>query len=51
MPRDNIHFEMSGNDEKLPLGPIIEPRPGPTFEIDVAAPDSEVIKTRPVNDS
>ena len=51
MPRDNIHFEMSGNDEKLPLGPIIEPRPGPTFEIDVAAPDIEVIKSRPVNDS
>ena len=51
MPRDNIHFEISGNDEKLPLGPIIEPRPGPTFEIDVAAPDIEVIKSRPVNDS
>jgi hypothetical protein len=51
MPRDNIHFEISGNDEKLPLGPIIEPRPGPTFEIDVAAPDIEVIKSRPVNDN
>ena len=51
MPRDNIHFEISGNDEKLPLGPMIEPRPGPTFEIDVAAPDIEVIKSRPVNDS
>ena len=50
MPRDNIHFEISGNDEKLPLGPIIEPRPGPTFEIDVAAPDIEVIKSRPVNE-
>ena len=51
MPRDKIHFEISGNDEKLPLGPMIEPRPGPTFEIDVAAPDIEVIKSRPVNDS
>ena len=42
---------MSGNDEKFPLGPIIDPNPGPTFEIEVAAPDIEVIKSRPVNDN
>ena len=51
MPRDNIHFEISGNDEKFPLGPIIDPNPGPTLEIDVAAPDIEVIKSKPVNDN
>ena len=27
------------------------PNPGPTFEIDVAAPDIAVIKSSPVNDS
>ena len=41
---------MSGNDEKFPLGPITDPNPGPTFEIDVAAPDIDVIKSRPVSD-
>ena len=51
IPKVNIHFETSGNDEKFPFGPIIDPRPGPTFEIDVAAPDIDVIKSRPVNDS
>ena len=51
MPKANIHFEISGNDEKLPFGPIIEPNPGPTLEMDVAAPDIEVIKSRPVNES
>ena len=42
---------MLGNDEKFPLGPIIDPNPGPTLDIDVAAPDIDVIKSRPVNDS
>tara|TARA_B100001121_G_C18405521_1_gene487557 strand:+ start:382 stop:546 length:165 start_codon:yes stop_codon:yes gene_type:complete len=42
---------MSGNEEKLPLGPIIDPRPGPTLDIDVAAPEIDVIKSRPVSDS
>ena len=51
MPIAKIHFEISGKDEKSPLGPIIGPNPGPTFEIDVAAPDSAVIKSRPVKDS
>ena len=51
MPKANIHFEISGNDEKLPFGPIIEPNPGPTLEMDVAAPDIEVIKSKPVNDN
>ena len=28
----------------------MEPNPGPTFDIEVAAPDIDVIKSRPVND-
>ncbi len=51
MPIAKIHFEISGKDEKSPLGPIIGPNPGPTFEIDVAAPEIAVIKLRPVKDS
>ena len=50
MPKVSIHFEISGSDEKFPLGPIIFPNPGPTFEIEVAAPEIEVIKSRPVNE-
>ncbi len=34
----------------MPLGPIVEPKPGPTLDIDVAAPEIEVIKSRPVKD-
>tara|TARA_X000000368_G_C22565400_1_gene508262 strand:+ start:202 stop:438 length:237 start_codon:yes stop_codon:yes gene_type:complete len=33
------------------LGPIIDPSPGPTLEMEVAAPEIEVIKSRPVNES
>ena len=51
MPSDKIHFEILGREEKSPFGPIIEPRPGPTLEIDVAAPDIEVTKSRPVKDN
>ena len=51
MPKLKIHLEISGNDEKFPLGPIVEPRPGPTLEIDVAAPETEVTKSRPDRDS
>jgi len=32
----------------LPLGPIVEPNPGPTFEIEVAAPEIEVTKSKPL---
>tara|TARA_Y100000748_G_scaffold237694_1_gene201699 strand:- start:30 stop:221 length:192 start_codon:yes stop_codon:yes gene_type:complete len=51
MPKVSIHFETSGNDEKFPLGPIIDPSPGPTLDMEVAAPEIEVIKSRPVNDN
>ena len=46
----SIHFEISGKEEKFPLGPIIDPKPGPTLDIDVAAADSEVIKSKPFID-
>jgi len=46
-----IHLEISGKAEKSPLGPIIGPNPGPTFEIEVAAPEIEVIKSSPVKES
>ena len=32
--------------EKLPFGPIISPKPGPTFDIDVAAPEIADIKSK-----
>ena len=51
MPSDKIHLDISGNVEKFPLGPIIDPNPGPTLEIDVAAPEIEVIKSKPVKES
>ena len=51
IPIVKIHLEISGKDEKSPLGPIMGPNPGPTFEIEVAAPDIAVIKSRPVKDS
>ena len=45
------HLDTSDNDEKLPLGPIISPSPGPTFEIEVAAPEIEVTKSKPDKDN
>ena len=46
-----IHFEISGKEEKSLFGPMTEPNPGPTFEIELAAPEIEVIKSRPVTES
>ena len=51
IPKLKTHFEGSDSDEKFPFGPIISPRPGPTFEIEVAAPEIEVTKSKPVNDN
>ena len=51
IPKHNIHFDMFGIEEKSPLGPIVEPKPGPTLDIDVAAPEIEVTKSSPVKDS
>ena len=39
---------MFGIEEKSPLGPIVEPKPGPTLDIDVAAPEIEVTKSNPL---
>ena len=44
-------METSGSEEKFPFGPIIDPRPGPTFDIEVAAPEMDVTKSRPVKDN
>ena len=46
-----IHLEKSVNCEKFPFGPIISPKPGPTFDIDVAAADIAVIKSKPLIDN
>tara|TARA_Y100001935_G_C16909492_1_gene315522 strand:- start:1 stop:273 length:273 start_codon:yes stop_codon:yes gene_type:complete len=48
IPIDKTHLEKLGNKEKFPLGPIIPPKPGPTFDIDVAAPETAVIKSNPL---
>ena len=50
MPALKIHLEKSGNNEKFPLGPIIPPSPGPTLDIDVAAPEIAVTKSNPLID-
>ena len=46
----STHFELSGRGAKFPDGPMISPKPGPTLDIDVIAPDNAVIKSRPVAD-
>ena len=51
MLNDNIHLETSGIDLKFPLGPITSPKPGPTFDMDVAAPEIADKKSRPVIES
>ena len=47
IPNANIHFAKSGKLEKFPVGPIVDPRPGPTLLIAVAAPDIAVMKSSP----
>ena len=51
MPIVKTHLEKSGKEEKFPLGPIVDPKPGPTFEIEVAAPEIAVIKSSPLKDN
>tara|TARA_B100000941_G_C28236856_1_gene414433 strand:- start:2 stop:247 length:246 start_codon:yes stop_codon:yes gene_type:complete len=51
MENESIHFEIFDTSPKLPFGPIISPSPGPTFEIDVAAPDIDDKKSRPEIDN
>ena len=45
--KDSIHLEMSETSLKFPFGPIISPRPGPTLDIEVAAPEIADKKSRP----
>ena len=47
----STHFEKSDKLEKLPFGPIISPKPGPTLDIEVAAADIDVTKFKPSSDS
>ena len=51
MPADKTHLAGSLRGSKLPTGPIISPSPGPTLEIEVAAPDKAVMMSVPVNKS
>ena len=51
IPNESIHLETSGIDLKFPFGPITSPSPGPTFDIDVAAPEIADKKSRPVIES
>ncbi len=48
IPIDNTHLAWSDKGWNVPVGPIIGPIPGPTFEIDVAAPERDVIVSAPV---
>ena len=50
MPKLKLNLEKSGKLLKFPLGPIISPSPGPTFDIAEAEPDKEVIKSNPLRD-
>ncbi len=51
IPILKAHLDGLDNEEKFPLGPIISPNPGPTLEIEVAAPEIEVTKSKPVKDN
>jgi len=51
IPRHMSHLAESGKGEKVPVGPIISPNPGPTFEIEVKAPDMAVKKSNPTKES
>ena len=50
IPKESNHLAKSGKEEKLPAGPTILPRPGPTLVIAVAALDILVIKSTPSRD-
>ncbi len=50
MPKLSHHFTASGKVEKLPAGPMILPRPGPTLATAVAAPVTAVTKSNSQKD-
>ena len=47
MAKDSIHLDISETSLKFPFGPIISPSPGPTLEIEVAAPEIADKKSSP----
>ena len=47
IPKDKTHFEKFGISSKLYAGPIKLPKPGPTFDIDVEAAETDVKISRP----
>ena len=51
MPMVSSHLAASGRVEKLPAGPMIGPRPGPTLQTAVAAAVSAVTQSRPIRQS
>lgn len=51
MPRMSIHLAVWGKPLKVFKGPMTSPIPVPTFDMDVIAPDTDVMKSRPVKDS
>jgi hypothetical protein len=51
IPNDNIHLAASGSPAKFPVGPIVDPSPGPTLLMAVAAPDIAVMKSSPSAES
>ena len=50
MPALRIHLALSGSGWNVPVGPMMSPNPGPTFEIEVTAPDMAVKKSRPTKE-
>lgn len=48
IPKHSSHLAVSVRLAKLPAGPIVSPRPGPTLAMAVAAAVMDVIKSRPV---
>ena len=48
--KESIHFEKTDTSLKFPFGPIMSPSPGPTLDIDVAAPDIADKKSSPLTD-
>mgnify|MGYP001454911780 FL=1 len=49
--KESIHLEVFDTWLKFPFGPIMSPRPGPTLDIAVAAPETADKKSRPVIDN
>ena len=47
IPMHSSHLAASGRLVKLPAGPMVSPRPGPTLATAVAAPVSAVTKSKP----